>query len=374
MQILQKNTTAPPAASLAHVAHDYLRYANVWEDADVLIAGLRPAPGSRIVSICSAGDNALALLTTDPERVVAVDVNAPQLFLTELKMAAIRRLPHTETLAFLGFRPAANRVRTYRLLTADLSTSARAFWETNLNVIADGIIHGGKFERYFRLFARRVLPLIHGRRTVEQLLALKPAAAQEEFYETRWNNRRWRALFRLFFSRRVMGWLGRDPAFLAQVEGSVGQQILERAARHLRQPLATENGFLRYALIGDFGAELPHYLQPGNYPIIRARLDRLELHHGYVQEVARRVGAVDAMNLSNIFEYLDPATFAATVRELDAAAAPDCRFAYWNLLVPRRMPEECGELRYLKSRSERLTRRDRGFFYGGFRVDQKFSV
>ena len=39
-----------------------IRYAQCWEDADVLLAGLDVKPGDTCLSIASAGDNALALL------------------------------------------------------------------------------------------------------------------------------------------------------------------------------------------------------------------------------------------------------------------------------------------------------------------------
>ncbi len=46
-----------------------IRYGSVWEDADVLCEALAPvAPGGRLLSIASAGDNVLALLTLDPAR------------------------------------------------------------------------------------------------------------------------------------------------------------------------------------------------------------------------------------------------------------------------------------------------------------------
>ena len=39
-------------------AFDFVRYANCWEDADVLCEALRARPGIRALSIASAGDNA----------------------------------------------------------------------------------------------------------------------------------------------------------------------------------------------------------------------------------------------------------------------------------------------------------------------------
>jgi len=57
---------------LKSVKHDYIRYANCWEDADILLEGLNPEQGAKILSIGSAGDNSFAFLANNPEVVVAV--------------------------------------------------------------------------------------------------------------------------------------------------------------------------------------------------------------------------------------------------------------------------------------------------------------
>jgi S-adenosylmethionine-diacylglycerol 3-amino-3-carboxypropyl transferase len=64
---------------------DAIRYAQLWEDADVLTAALEHRPGATLVSICSAGDNALAMLTLDPARVVVVDLSPAQIACLELR-------------------------------------------------------------------------------------------------------------------------------------------------------------------------------------------------------------------------------------------------------------------------------------------------
>src|SRR5687767_9317141 len=85
---------------------NFIRYGSVWEDADVLCEALSPvARGGRLLSIASAGDNALALLTLDPAEVVAVDLNPAQLACLELRIAAFRTLDDRELLAFLGMPP-----------------------------------------------------------------------------------------------------------------------------------------------------------------------------------------------------------------------------------------------------------------------------
>ena len=102
------------------VSFSFIRYANCWEDADVLCEALKPCVGKRILSIASAGDNSLALAAEGAD-VVAADLSLPQLACLELRCAAFRRLDYGQTLDFLGVRAADNRPATYSRLRADLS-------------------------------------------------------------------------------------------------------------------------------------------------------------------------------------------------------------------------------------------------------------
>src|SRR5438105_4028356 len=106
----------PPMAEIQkRAAFTFVRYGCVWEDADVLCAALEPvARGGRLLSIASAGDNTLALLTLDPAEVIAVDLSAAQLACLELRMAAFRRLDDPALLAFLGVTASSSRLETYR--------------------------------------------------------------------------------------------------------------------------------------------------------------------------------------------------------------------------------------------------------------------
>jgi S-adenosylmethionine-diacylglycerol 3-amino-3-carboxypropyl transferase len=235
------------AAIAERAAFDFIRYASVWEDADVLCEALGPvAHQGRVLSIASAGDNALALLTLDPALVIAADLSAAQIACLELRLVAFRHIAeHESLLAFLGAGTPPHDERPERLAFYDahrgeLSAESAAFWDVHRTAIATGIVHAGKFERYFHLFRRRILPLIHSRRTIEELRAPRSSDERERFYRERWNTWRWRALFRVFFSRFVMGRLGRDPAFFAQVEGSVADRILART-RHALTRLPTDS-------------------------------------------------------------------------------------------------------------------------------------
>ncbi len=349
-----------------------IRYANCWEDADVLCAALQPAPRKRILSIASAGDNSLALLAEGSE-VVAADLSAVQLACVELRMAAFRELDYDETLAFLGVRESTERLQTYRTLRGGLSGVVKDYWDAHGETIAGGVIHVGKFENYFHQFRRRVLPLVHGREKVRELLEEKPAQERREFYDRRWNTWRWRLLFRIFFSRFVMGRLGRDPEFFRYVEGSVADRILERTEYALTVLPTHANPFLQYILTGNYGDALPRYLRREHYDAIRSGLARLTLFQGSIEEAAARYGegGFDGFNLSDVFEYLDEDTCRLIFEKLLDKAKPGARLAYWNMLVPRQRPQSLADhIRPLPEVAEQQFANDLAFFYSRFVVEE----
>ena len=220
--------------SFKHINHELLRYANCWEDAEILAKGLDVTADDHILSIGSGGDNALFLLSQNPARITAVDINTSQLYLIELKKSAIKVLGHHEFLQFLGFKAASKEIRRayYERLSGELSTQAHEYWSRHLEMLDSGIIYQGKFEKYFLLFSRFVLPLIHSKRNISKLLANKSADQQLHFYKERWNTWRWRLLFKIFFSQRVMGKFGRDKALFNEVKGSVKDIILNERKKN----------------------------------------------------------------------------------------------------------------------------------------------
>jgi len=350
-----------------------IRYAQCWEDADILLEALDIQPWHTCLSIASAGDNALAMLGKGPARVIAIDMNPAQLACLELRVAAYAQLSHPELLELIGSSPSVRRSDLYRRCRPHLSGAVRNFWDTHPAQIAAGIGSVGKFERYFDIFRRRVLPLVHSRRRVAQMLAGGPPQQRHNFYATRWNSWRWQLVFRVFFSRFVMGRLGRDPHFFNYVEGSVAERILART-RHATTALnPAENPYLQWILTGRHITALPYALRPENFEAIRANLDRLEWHCQSVEEfLAHRNGhVIDRYNLSDIFEYMSPDNYHHLLQKLVLAGQPGSRLAYWNMLVPRSRPHAmANRLRPLTSLARRLHRADKAFFYSRFVVEE----
>ena len=351
----------------------FVRYAQVWEDADVLLAGLDVRPGDACLSIASAGDNTLALLTKQPSRVIAIDFSAAQLACLELRVAAYRTLQHPELLELIGSRPSARRGSLFARCRPLLSEGARAFWDRRGPEIAAGIGGAGRFERYFALFREQVLPFIHDRGTIADLLALRTREERQEFYDTRWNTWRWRLLVRAFFSRVVMARLGRERAFFHYAEASLPAAILERTRHALVDLDPSANPYAHWILTGRHGDVLPCALRAENFDAIRNNLDRLEWRQVSLEAFIQQSGPreFDRFNLSDVFEYVSAAHYEALLAGLVRTARAGARLAYWNLLVPRSCPESlAARLHPLANLAARLHQSDRAFFYSAFRIDE----
>ena len=357
-----------PRGNLARV-----RYAQCWEDADILLEALRIQPGFTCLSIASAGDNALAMLGMKPRKVLAIDRNPAQLAALELRVAAFRELQHPELLALIGSVESRSRIILYRRCRKHLSMAARNYWDQCSKLIEAGIGSAGTLENYLRIFRTRVLRLIHNRQSVEQLFAKKPPSERHRFYESRWNNFRWQLLFRFFFSRLVMGKLGRDPQYFRYVQGGVAEPLLRRMRYAMTELEPSTNPYLHWIFEGQHrDGALPYALRAENFEAIRDHLDRLEWRCCSLEEfLEKSPDKFDAFNLSDIFEYISVENYERLLRLLVRAANPNARLAYWNLLVPRSRPESLGALlNPLKEISEALFARDKAFMYRAFVVEE----
>ena len=364
-------TIRPKIAQQADFAR--IRYAQCWEDADVLLDALDVQRGDTCLSIASAGDNALALVGAGAGRVIAVDLSQAQIACLELRVAAIRALTHALFLELLGQHPGGDRQNHYRRCRHLLSDASRHFWDSQPQLIAQGIAQGGKFERYLSAFRRFVLPLVHRRRTVARLFELRETGERRSFYDEQWNNHRWNLLCRLFFSRVSLGRLGRDPRFMDFADEPVWESLRRRIPHALIEQRPADNPYLQWILEGRCVSALPYAWRAENFERIRANLDCLEWRCDSIEQVLSELprGSLNGCNLSDIFEYMSPPDYEQLLREFARAGAPGCTLVYWNVVTKRRCPPALGHaLRPNRALASRLLRQDKAFFYRDLVIEE----
>jgi S-adenosylmethionine-diacylglycerol 3-amino-3-carboxypropyl transferase len=352
---------------------DLIRYSQVWEDADLLIEALDVKENDIVLSIASAGDNAFALLAQNPAKVYAVDISFAQIACCELRKAMYRRLTHNEHLVFGGVASGGmDRIDVFNKL--DLPPEVREYWERNIELIIKGFMAQGKFERYFALFRKKVLPLVHTRRRVAKLLTPKSCEERKIFYDRVWNNLRWKIMFRIFFSRFIMGRLGRDKEFFKFVEGNVADIILFRAVHALSVLDTSQNPYLHYILNGEYTTAFPYSLREENYDGIRNNLDKIEFRKTSIEQfITEFDGEINAFNLSDIFEYMTQDGMDKLYEAMLRKSAGGARFAYWNMLAPRKCSVALCEKYNVETdegQNAQYLFKDKAFFYNKFYLDK----
>lgn len=358
----------------AQVDFSIVRYALCWEDADILLEALDPGPEDVCLSIAAAGDNTLSLLSRGPARVVAVDLSPAQIACLDLRVAAFRTLPHQDIVALFGGHSGADAVGIYDRLRAHLAPATRAVWDPLRRRIAGGVGRAGRFESYVRLFGRCVLPLIHCRATIEAALQPRGRTERVAFFDNVWNTWRWRLLVRLFTSRAVSGWLGRDPALFRYAEGDVAARTLERGRVALVEMDPAINPYLHWIALGHYGGVLPHWLRPENHEPILRNLDRLEVHVAGLEAflAGQPARAFTRFNLSDVFEYVSPDHAARCFADIVRVARPGAKLAYWNTFVTRHRPEVLSNwIVPITALARELHARDKAFFYSDFVVEER---
>lgn len=355
-------------------------YAQSWEDPKTLTEALAVTQDDDVVSIASAGDNTFALLLGNPRSVRAVDRNPAQIFLMELKMRAIQRLEYDDFVGFVGARKCTKRLRLYEYLRPYLTGQGKGYWDTQTESILTGVIHCGKFERYFSIFRQCVLPLIHGRETIHRLLTSASLDEQRIFYYTKWSNRRWRWFFHIFFGRFLLGHLGRDPAFFQHVKlENVAAELVSRTERGLTNLPLYDNFFVEYILTGQYtNLETVHpYLRESNFYLLRDHVSRVNLVVADLQDYLHTLQprSVSKFNLSDIFEYMSEDSFQGTLKNILSVCRPGAMLVYWSLFVPRSVPATLRRrIDPCSLESEQLFAIDRTFFYGNFHLWRLMEV
>jgi S-adenosylmethionine:diacylglycerol 3-amino-3-carboxypropyl transferase len=345
-----------------------LFFAQVREDPLLEIEALAPHAARRVVVVSSGGCTALSMLGAGAGQVIAVDLNATQNHLLELKTAAIVELPLAEAIAFLGGTPAPERSRlaAYRRLRRALSPRARVYWDEHGQMIRRGVLDSGVSERLIRLIVGVVRAAIHPPSRIRRLLACGTLEEQRLIYEREWNTRRWRLLFTALLNRWVFS-RAYEPEFFQYVRNPSFAEHFYRLVEHgLTELPVDDNYFLHHILTGSYpvGAPggVPPYLTEAGVRVARERRDHLSLVDGSYTACLRGLpdASVDGFALSNICEWLSADGIDLLFTEIARTAAPGATLCFRNFVGWTEIPTRWRR-RFVEdqARSRELSARDR---------------
>jgi len=327
-----------------------IRYSQCWEDTEVLLESLNIQENDICFGILSAGDNVFSMLAENPEKVVALDISFPQIALAKLKKEVFNSLSYEEMLEFMGVIKSDKRVETYDRIRENLDKEVKEYWDFNKEAIQKGIIHAGKFEKFFKIFREKILPFVHSKKRIEKLLEKKSRQERIEYYDKYWNNFRWKLMFKLFFSKYIVGKLGRDKEFFRYAEKNISEEMKERSRYALCEQNPYENPYINYILTGNYRKDcLPYFLRKENFDKIRKNLHKVEILQSSVEEYLDQIDfKIDKFNLSDIFEYMSAENYSKLMGKIYDNAENNALLAYWNLIVERNSEK----LDYKKTDSE----------------------
>ncbi len=351
-RLMEQTETRSPRGRLSRTElpgwrEDRLFFAQVREDPRLEIDALAPLSGAKVVVVSSGGCTALSLLAAGAGHVTAVDLNAAQNHLVELKVAALRSLTMPEIMSFFGVARGTHerRMRTYKTIRPLLSERAAAFWDAHQDLLGRGALACGVSEQFISAVVKVVKLFIHGRRRIERLLALETLEEQREFFDREWNTRRWRLLFPTLLNRWTFN-RTYDPAFFREVENPSFAAHFRRLLEHaLCDVPVRSNYFLHQMLLGTYPNRVPDgvppYLDRTRREVLRTRLNCLDLVDGGYGEYLATLddSSVDALALSNICEWLDEAGVDRLFAQVLRVAKPGARFCFRNFVGHTEIPE-----------------------------------
>lgn len=320
-----------------------INYSSVNEDSQSELKALCLKPHDVVLCITGSGARPLDLLTVQPRKIIAIDMNPLQNYLLEMKMAAIQQLSYDDYLAFLGVRPSTKRQEIYQALQPYLSEPAKIFWKKQRQDIKKGVLFQGRWERYYRQLAR-VLRAWRPQK-LPQLFTCEDIESQRDFYARHWNTPGWRRFVRWVCQRRVSQMFFRDPAFYQFVPAAfdIAHYILQRMDRSFSTHLARRNYFMSLLFFNYFINEefLPPHLQRAHFRTLRENLHAVVMVSQSLQAYLDSVipQSLDKFSLSDISSYTSATDYEGIWRGILWASSPGAMVCARHFLVKRELPE-----------------------------------
>jgi S-adenosylmethionine-diacylglycerol 3-amino-3-carboxypropyl transferase len=265
-----------------------LIYNQCWEDPSVDHEALNISREDRIVTITSAGCNALDYLLRRPESIDCVDMNPFQTALLELKLAALQTLGYDRFFSMFGY----GRLRDHRTLYARdlrprLTEASQAVWDRRIDYFAwegSGFYFHGTSGFFARMINRYIDSRPRLREDLDEFQGIDLMEYQAWFYRTKIAPQLWTAPVRFFLRRPgVMTMLGVPMEQIRQMQlaGTTDlSTIIEKRVEHMFTHVPVrDNYFWRVYINGYYTPECcPNYLKPAYFENLKKLASRIRFH------------------------------------------------------------------------------------------------
>ncbi|HEX8398472.1 MAG TPA: DUF3419 family protein [Pyrinomonadaceae bacterium] len=365
------------------VYFDGLVYNQIWEDPRVDLQALKLDGNSRVLSIASGGCNALNYLIAQPESVTAVDLNPNHLYLTRLKIAALRHLPDYESFFdFFGRANVKSNVANYhKYLAPKLDKDTRGFWDNRINYFAKGFYNyarNGYFLRFFHRFAKTIGC------NPNDLTKATTLAEQEQFFEKSvapfFDNFLIKILSKTPIT--VFG-LGIPPQQFEELKRDAENGIIELMRERVHRLCAgfpiQDNYFAWQAFTRHYDTEnrvaIPDYLKEENYSLLKENSPRLRAEIASIIDFIKEqpVGAFNRFVFLDAQDWMNPETLTDLWTAISARGGENTRIIFRTAgadsPLETALPADLrAKFDYEKEFSQELFKQDRAAIYGGFHL------
>ncbi|QSY93225.1 DUF3419 family protein [Rhizobium bangladeshense] len=367
-----------------------LVYPQIWEDPDLDMQAMELQPNHRIVTIGSGGCNMLAYLSRAPASIDVVDLNPHHIALNRLKLAAFKYLPgHADLVRFLAMPNEKSNSRSYdQHLAAKLDETTRSYWNgrkfgrRRITVFDRNIYETGLLGRF--IGAAHLLARLHGVK-LREMTKTRSIREQRQFFDEQ---------IAPLFEKPVVRWitgrksslfgLGIPPQQYDELASLAADQSIAPVLKHRLEKLAChfpmrDNYFAWQAFGRRYGTEeegpLPTYLRPEHYEVIRANVDRVNVHHASFTELLAREPAAsrDRYILLDAQDWMTDGQLNDVWREITRTAREGARVIFRtaaerSIIEGRLSPSIRDQWDYFEEKSRELSALDRSAIYGGFHI------
>lgn len=364
-------------------------YNQIWEDPRVDLTAMELKSDSRILTIASGGCNVLNYLIEKPEHITAVDLNPYHMYLTRLKLAALKHLPsYQHFFDFFGHADRPENLENYRkYIRPHLDEETRKFWEkgiggrSRLKYFSKNLYRYARFG-YFMRFLHQIGKL--GKCRPERLLEARSLEEQEEIFTNE---------IAPFFDHWLVKGIG-NASFAVFSLGIPPQQydamkresggklidLYRERVRRLACDFPIEENYFAwqgFSLTYDHANRraLPDYLKEEHYDTLKANVDCIDTHITSTIEFLKQQpdNSMDRFVFLDSQDWMDDATLTTQWQEVARVGRPGSRIIFRTASTDSPIesalpPGLKSKFHYEHARSQELFAQDRSAIYGGFHL------